>query len=419
MPDLMTAILFEKKERVLVVRRRVAPFAGQYVLPLVRVGAQEAAEEAMRRHAREQFGLTLEPDTEAFVETVYLSEGEAQYVANIFRAPLPAGPMRFNAEGDYDDARWCAAADLDAIEMPPDMRIPLAKILTDPESLHELDWDAMGKELTAQAVPLAERAAAVGAQPAAPETPAPDNKAGWDTIAKSYQEETYGDRDAGRLKWSWGLFEDDLRILDDVRGKRALILGCGGGQDVVALSMMGAIAVGVDFSAKQLEYARKYLLHHPTDNASFVEGNIEELSRFDDESFDLAVAIHSFGHVEHADVAIAEAARVLKPGGALAFSVQHPFHHLRDSAAPYGIIRPYWTSTFDWRWQFENGAGADFRAYPHTLQQWFDMLTGAGFTVERIVEPQQTRITGDDAKHLDARLAQLAPYALIMKARKR
>ena len=59
MPELMSALLFEKSERALVTHRRTPPFAGQWMLPSTLVRDDEAAEDAMRRHAREQFGVTL------------------------------------------------------------------------------------------------------------------------------------------------------------------------------------------------------------------------------------------------------------------------------------------------------------------------------------------------------------------------
>jgi SAM-dependent methyltransferase len=323
--------------------------------------------------------------------------------------------MRFNAEGDYDDARWLAPADLEQLWMPPDLRAPLVKILTEPESLHETDWS----QTIGEGVPLAEREDLVEAQPAAPGVPPPDNRAGWDAIAAAYQEERYGDRDAGRLKWSRGLHEDELLLLDDVRGKRAIVLGCGGGQDVVALAKMGAIAVGIDVSMKQLQYAKKYAERHGAENASFVEGTVEDLSRFDDESFDLAVSIHVLGYVERAERAFAEAARVLKPGGVLAIAVPHPFNITRDDDPPYGVARGYWNDRIDWEWAFDGGATASFREYPRTASQWFRLLVDAGFSVERLIEPYQGDISGDDAKGFDMRLAKLMPYVLIMKARKR
>jgi SAM-dependent methyltransferase/8-oxo-dGTP pyrophosphatase MutT (NUDIX family) len=413
MPEIMSAVLFEKKQRALVAHRRRPPFAGQWMLPATLVGKHEAAEEALRRHAREQFGVALAPDGETFVETVYLDDAGEHYVANIFRAELPAGPLRFNVEGDYDDAKWLGAPELEQVGMPPDLRIPLAQVLTAPESLHQTDWDELGRKVAAgQAAPLAERGAS-----AIPPEPAPDNRTGWDTIAKAYQDERYGDRQPGRLMWAWGLFEDDLQVLGDVHGKRALVLGCGGGQDVVALATMGAVAVGIDFSAKQVDYARKYLMHHPVDNASFVEGDMTDLSRFDDESFDLAVAIYSLGFVDDAAAVLTEAARVLRPGGVLAISVEHPFNHTRADDPPYGIVEPYWADHVDWDWTFENGTNARFRRYVRTSEQWFDLLGGAGLVVERVLEPRSAKLT-DNTWGLDPVLGKYAPFALIMKARR-
>lgn len=413
MAEIMSAVLFEKKERALVAHRRRPPFAGQWMLPSTLVRDDEAAEEALRRHANEEFGLALQPDGETFVETVYLDDGGEHYVANIFRADLPAGPMRFNADGDYDDAKWLGAQELDLVTMPPDLRAPLMQILQAPDALHALDWNGLAADLNAQPMPLAERGA-----PVVPLEPAPDNRGGWDTIAKSYQEERYGDRDPGRLMWSWGLFEEDVRVLGDVHGQRALVLGCGGGQDVVGLAQMGAVAVGIDFSSQQIEYARKYLTHHPTDNASFVECDMTDLSRFDDESFDIVVSIHALDFVEDAPAAVSEAARVLKPGGVFAIAVTHPFNATRADGAPYQMVRSYWERCLDWEWTFESGATARFRRYTRTTEEWFALLVGAGLEVETLLEPKPMRVSDERARWLDAKLARLAPYVLIWKARK-
>jgi len=424
MPELMSALLFEKSERALVTHRRTPPFAGQWMLPSTLVRADEAAEDALRRHAREQFGMTLVEGEQSFVETLYLADGADQYVANIFRASLPAGPMRFNAGGEYDDARWLGAAELDQVTMPPDLRIPLAKMLAEPAALHQLDWDQMGRELTAQAVPLAEREplgapeASPGRRPAAPDAAAPDNKAAWDAIAKAYQAERYGERFGDRLMWSWRVSEDGLRLLDDVAGKRAIVLGCGGGQDVVALAKMGAVAVGIDQSAAQLAFARKYAQGR-VDNASFVECSVEDLSRFDDESFDLAVSIHALDYVEHVDEALAEAGRVLKPGAVLAIAVKHPVGAHVDGPPPLHMWNSYWTPHADWPWEFKDGTSASFRHYFRTMSQWFELVTGAGFGVERIVEPCEADLPKGEGDELDDAWMRLLPYTLIIKARKR
>lgn len=400
MPDLMSAALFERGELVLAAHRRAgrAPFGGQWLLPMTIVRDDEAAEDALRRHASEQFGVTV--GVEQFVDTVYMEDpddGQHQYVTNIFRAPIEGGPMRFNAEGDYDDARWVGAAELESLWMPPTLRGPLLRIMTDPDAPPAHEW------ASAEALPLGERRD--------PECPPPDNRAGWDTISAAYQDEIFGERFGERLMWSWSLSEDDLHLLDDVRGKRVLVLGCGGGQDVVALAKMGAIAVGIDVSAEQIAYAKKYAARHDAPNASFVEGTVEDLSRFDDASFEAAVSAHMLNYVARIEETLRETSRVLKPGACFALSVRHPFDAAISDDAPFRVERAYWDAAHDWRWTFESDATAPFRQWFWTVQQWFEMLTSAGFAVERLLEPH------DEAS--DARRAALVPYSLFLKVRKR
>ncbi len=418
-------MLFERDGAVLAAHRKLsrAPFGGQWLLPMSEVGAAETAEEALRRHAREQFGVDIADET--FADTVYLEEpvDQRRYVVNIFRAVLGGQPMRFNADGDYDDARWLRPDELADVWMPPPLREPLIRLLTEPDAgpIGD-DWSApAAAEAVAfsEAVPLAERAEVNAAAEPEPYAPPPDNRAGWDAIAKAYQDERFGDRYAGKLMWSWRLCEDDVRLLDDVHGRRVLVLGCGGGQDVVALERLGAVAVGIDQSAAQIAYARKYAARHDAQNSSFVEGTVEDLSRFDDESFDAAVSAHMLNYVDGIEATLAETHRVLKPGGYLAMSVRHPFDTTL-SGAPYRVESSYWDLEHDWTWDFEGGASADLRQWFWPVSRWFGMLTDAGFTVERMLEPREDAPleegSGDD---IDSARAALIPYTLMFRARKR
>ena len=414
MPDLMSAMLIERDAKALVAHRCRAPFAGQWVLPLVVVRDDEAAEEALRRHAREQFAVDVGAET--FAETVYITDpdDQRQYVANIFRTPID-GAMRFNAEGEYDDARWLGADDLDALWMPPDLRLPLIKILTDPEGTAATDWAAT-YTAGAQGTPLGE------APPSTiDEGPAPDNRASWDAISAAWQAERGGDRFGTKLMWSWRASEDDLHVLGDVGGKRVIVLGCGGGQDAVALAKLGASAVGIDQSPKQLEYARAYAQRNAADNASFVQCAVEDLTRFDDASFDLAVSIHVLDYVQEIGAALHEAARVLKTGGVLAIAVKHPFD-VRVDGPPYAtaftVWTSYWTAHNDMTLSFQDGIEGRFRTYYRTMAQWFDSLSESGFAIERIIEPNEGELAAI-ADELDNTWMSMMPYTLILKARKR
>jgi len=407
-PELVSAALFEEDAAVLAAHRRAGrrPFAEQWVLPLAIVRGEETAEEALRRHASDQFGLSLARET--FVETVYLEDAAEgrRYVANIFRAELGGAPMRFRADGDYDDARWLSAAELPNVWMPPALRTALISILGGGPAAPAETPPGAGA-----ALPLAERAADE------PAPPPPDNREAWQRLARSYQKE-HARFDTGRLRWARGVYEDELRVLGDVRGLHAIVLGAGDGADVIALAAAGAVAVGVDFSPAQVAAAKRRAADAGADNASFVEGDIADLSRFDDASFDLAISIQALDFVEDGGRALAGASRVLRGGGVLAIAVLHPMNQVLTEDPPYTAVRPYWARYVDFDRDTGDGA-VRLRAWRRTIEEWVRALAGAGFTIEDIREPRQDAIAEDEREGFDLARARLVPQALIIKARKR
>jgi len=98
-------------------------------------------------------------------------------------------------------------------------------------------------------------------------------------------------------------------------GQALLDLGCGGGYLVQELALAvgrGGRAVGLDISAEQLAAARETCKRLPA--AEFVEGNATNMI-FEDASFDGLASIQTLEFVPDVDAALAEARRVLKPGG--------------------------------------------------------------------------------------------------------
>ena len=420
MPDLMSAALLQRDAKVLAAHRRVAPFAGQWTLPAAIVSESEAAEDAVRRHLHEQFGVSV--DAESFVDTVYVEDPDDahRYVTNIFRASLGAAPLRFRADGDYDDARWLAADELEQLWMPPALRDPLVRIMRgEPSSPMEEPGDVA--DAPGEAMPLAERPEESSPEQPQIDEPPPDNRTGWDVISAAYQEERFGERYGEALMWSYLSSEDDLHVLGDIRGRRALVVGCGGGQDVVALMRMGAVAVGIDPSSAQIDYARKYAARHDADNASFAVAGAEDLSRFDDESFDLVVSSHALNYVLALEHALAEVHRVLRGGGEFSFSVSHPLTARVSEHAPYRLESSYWEETLDWTWSFDSGASARLRQRFPTIGRWYEMLTDAGFSIERVIEPREDGREQGPAHwaEFDRERARLTPNTMIFKTRKR
>jgi ubiquinone/menaquinone biosynthesis C-methylase UbiE/DNA-binding transcriptional ArsR family regulator len=89
-------------------------------------------------------------------------------------------------------------------------------------------------------------------------------------------------------------------------------LGCGTGQVSLALAPFVTRVVAVDSSAAMLQAARKRL--HGLDNVDLRRGELEALP-IDDQLLDAATLMLVLHHVPEPAHALAEVARVLKPGG--------------------------------------------------------------------------------------------------------
>jgi SAM-dependent methyltransferase len=98
-------------------------------------------------------------------------------------------------------------------------------------------------------------------------------------------------------------------------GTRLLDVGCGPGTITAAAAARGAHAVGVDLAAGMLALGRA---RHP--HLELLEADAEALP-FPDDAFDALVGGFVLNHLPAVEAAVAEAARVLAPGGRMAVAV--------------------------------------------------------------------------------------------------
>jgi SAM-dependent methyltransferase len=110
----------------------------------------------------------------------------------------------------------------------------------------------------------------------------------------------------------------DLEMLERLvppSGKEVVDVGCGGGALVRALSDRGARMTGVEISESQMAGAVE---RDDGRGARYLVGRAERLP-LDDASADIVVFMRSLHHVPVADLgaALAEARRVIRPGGAV------------------------------------------------------------------------------------------------------
>jgi SAM-dependent methyltransferase len=118
----------------------------------------------------------------------------------------------------------------------------------------------------------------------------------------------------------WGMFsglESELNALGDVDGKDVIELGCGTAYFGAWLAKRGARVTGVDITPAQLDTARRLQQETGLD-MRFIEASAEEVPLPDD-GFDLAVSEYGASIWCDPELWIAEASRLLRPGGRLVF----------------------------------------------------------------------------------------------------
>jgi SAM-dependent methyltransferase len=104
-------------------------------------------------------------------------------------------------------------------------------------------------------------------------------------------------------------------------GELVLDLGCGAGRHAFEASRRGARVVAFDYSAAELkDVAAMFAALEPAQLAVGVNGDATRLP-FADGVFDRVIAAEVLEHIVDDEAAMAELARVLRPGGTMAVTV--------------------------------------------------------------------------------------------------
>jgi SAM-dependent methyltransferase len=184
----------------------------------------------------------------------------------------------------------------------------------------------------------------------------------------------------------WQFHRDQFLELVPAAGRRTLDLGCGEGRLSRDLKALGHELVAVDASPTMLAAA--------TEADTELETYLADAASlpFPDETFDLVVAFMSLQDIDDADAAVAEAARVLEPGGRLCLAVVHPLNSAGsfdgdEGDSPFTIAGSYLECSYYSDDLVRNELEITFVSAHRPLEAYLGALTNAGLLIERVREP--------------------------------
>ncbi len=216
------------------------------------------------------------------------------------------------------------------------------------------------------------------------------NRGWWDAQAQDYYAEHgafLGDDD---LVWGpEGWSEELLGLLGSVEGREVLEIGGGAGQGGRFVHSAGGRVVSTDLSFGMLRRGADIDADHGWPRLPLVQCDALALP-FADASFDVVFTAYGvMPFVADGAGAVAEAARVLRPGGRLVFSCTHPMRWaFPDEPGQEGLTVRF--SYFDRTPYVEQGSDgvATYAEHHRTIGDWVRAVVGAGLVLSDLVEPE-------------------------------
>jgi SAM-dependent methyltransferase len=199
-------------------------------------------------------------------------------------------------------------------------------------------------------------------------------------------------------------------LLPELHGKRVLDAGCGTAIWTKYMLDHGADVVGVDSSPEMLAFGRQRV----GDRATLHQADLRyPLPFLENESFDVVLSSLVFHYIKDWTTPLAEFSRVLRPGGVFIFSTGHPLYEYLWASEPHYFEVELLSMT----WRGFGGDPVDVPFYRRSLGSITEALSGAGFVIERIVEPMPTEeFKRADPKDYDALMK--IPEFMCIRARK-
>ena len=243
------------------------------------------------------------------------------------------------------------------------------------------------------------------------------NRVRWNAEARNYV--AGGERAWARQEPTWCIWrvpESELSVLPKrLAGKTGIELGCGTAYVSAWLACRGVRVVGIDASPAQLATARRLQRAHGLE-FPLIEADAERVP-CRDRAFDLAISEYGACLWADPDRWVAEASRILKPGGELIFLVNSPLFVLcvpaEDGVAAERLLRP----AFDMRRiEWPGDPGVEFHL---AHGDWIRVLRRNGFEIEDLIEVRPPESAATSYEYVTLEWARKWPSEEIWRARRR
>jgi len=219
------------------------------------------------------------------------------------------------------------------------------------------------------------------------------NRSRWNALAQArieYSRPFLNLDEAG----AWAYLEEHMGFshepLPEISGKDVLCLASGGGQQTAVFGILGAQVTVLDLSDTQLERDREAAAHYGY-ALTAVHGDMRDLSRFVDNSFDIVFHAYSINFVPDAAMVIKQVGRIVRPEGVYRLTFANPFWTMEETdwtAKGYPIRQTYLTGQLlaytDNEWTFADDNGNPQKVegpheFMHTFSAILNGLVAAGF----------------------------------------
>lgn len=152
------------------------------------------------------------------------------------------------------------------------------------------------------------------------------NKKGWNDLIKANKPFS------NTILPEYGPFlkknENDINILDNVKGAKVLDIGCGEGESLEYIYNKGAAEIwGIDISEEQIKRAQN---RFPQFKERFIVGPMESEINILNNYFDYIISIFSIGYTSDLYKTLLNANKYLNRDGTLIISWTHPFYYCLD-----------------------------------------------------------------------------------------